>query len=49
MISVIYISHSITQGRDRYFEHVETYQLSFSQDGSRFEMYEENGSVKVSL
>jgi hypothetical protein len=44
---ILTISNLITQGRDRYFEHVEMYELSFSQDGSMFENYQENGSVKV--
>ncbi|CAB3997590.1 zinc metallo ase nas-13-like [Paramuricea clavata] len=44
---VKYVSAVATQGRDRYFEHVETYELSFSQDGSVFKNYKENGSVKL--
>ncbi|XP_028391807.1 zinc metalloproteinase nas-14-like [Dendronephthya gigantea] len=42
-----YVSAVATQGRDRYFEHVETYELSFSEDGSSFQKYRENGSVKL--
>ena len=37
-----------TQGRDVYFEHVKSYSLSFSDDGSSWHDYREGGNKKVS-
>ena len=37
-----------TQGRDEYFEHVKSYSLSFSNDGSSWYDYRESGTKKVS-
>ena len=36
-----------TQGRDKYFEHVKSYSLSFSNDGSSWYDYREGGEKKV--
>lgn len=41
------VLNRIHLGRDRYFEHVKSYELSFSQDGSSSEDYKENRSTKV--
>lgn len=35
-------------GRDKYFEHVKTYQLSFSVDGKTWTKYKEKGKLRVS-
>jgi len=34
-------------GRDKFFEHVKSYELGFSNDGITFYKYEEKGSTKV--
>lgn len=36
-----------TQGRDKYFEHVKSYELAYSKDGVRWNYYKENGRVRV--
>lgn len=36
-----------TQGRDVFHEHVKEYKLAFSNDGSSFQTYQENGKEKV--
>ena len=36
-------------GRDVFHEHVKEYKLAFSNDGSNFRVYQENGKEKVSL
>lgn len=36
-----------TQGRDKYYEHVKSYELAFSKDGVRWNRYKENGRVRV--
>jgi len=36
-----------TQGRDVFHEHVKEYKLAFSNDGSNFRIYQENGKEKV--
>lgn len=36
-----------TQGRDVFHEHVKEYKLAFSNDGSNFQIYQENGMEKV--
>ncbi|EDO47334.1 predicted protein [Nematostella vectensis] len=42
-----YISAVATQGRDKYFEHVKTFSLAFSQDGFRWDDIMELGEKKV--
>ena len=34
-------------GRDVFHEHVKEYKLAFSNDGSNFQVYQENGKEKV--
>lgn len=34
-------------GRDKYYEHVKSYELAFSKDGVRWNRYKENGRVRV--
>merc|ERR1712002_842922 len=40
------INYIATQGRDRYFEHAKSYTVSYSNDGSNFTPYQENGADK---
>ena len=35
-------------GRDKYYEHVKSYELAFSKDGQRWNRYKENGRIRVS-
>lgn len=35
-------------GRDKFFEHVKSYELAFSKDGHRWNYYKENGRTRVS-
>ena len=37
----------LSQGRDRYFEHVKSYSLSFSDDRRTWREYQEQGEKKV--
>ena len=37
----------LSQGRDRYFEHVKSYSLSFSDDRRIWREYKEEGEKKV--
>ena len=37
----------LSQGRDRYFEHVKSYSLSFSDDRRIWREYKEEGGKKV--
>lgn len=39
----------IFSGRDVFHEHVKEYKLAFSNDGSNFQIYQENGMEKVSF
>jgi len=36
-----------TQGRDVFHEHVKEYKLAFSNDGSNFQVYQENGKERI--
>ena len=37
----------VFEGRDVFHEHVKEYKLAFSNDGSNFEVYKENGNERV--
>ncbi|KAJ7370931.1 Coagulation factor 5/8 C-terminal domain, discoidin domain [Desmophyllum pertusum] len=38
--------HNYFEGRDVFHEHVKEYKLAFSNDGSNFQVYQENGQDK---
>ncbi|XP_068693880.1 uncharacterized protein [Montipora foliosa] len=42
-----FVTAVATQGRDKYFEHVKSYELAFSKDGQRWNHYKENGRRRV--
>jgi len=42
-----YITAVGTQGRHKYYEHVKSYKLAFSQDGATWNYYKKNGEHKV--
>jgi len=42
-----FVTAVATQGRDKYFEHVKSYELAFSKDGQRWIHYKENGRIRV--
>ena len=41
------MKNMFTLGRDVFVEHVKKYELAFSNDGTNFQKYEENGTSKV--
>eukprot|EP00795_Rhopilema_esculentum_P001751 gene1751-16235_t len=41
------VQYIATQGRDKYFERVSQYKISYSNDGSTFQPYMENGQEKL--
>ncbi|KAK3745582.1 hypothetical protein QZH41_016224 [Actinostola sp. cb2023] len=45
--SVKVITAVATQGRDKFFEHVKSYQLGFSNDGKTFYTYKEKGRNRI--
>jgi len=53
VVIIAFISYSytviwnISSGRDVFHEHVKEYKLAFSNDGSNFRVYQENGKEKV--
>lgn len=42
-----FVTAVATQGRDKYFEHVKSYELAFSKDGQRWNKYKEDGRFRV--
>lgn len=42
-----FVTAVATQGRDKYYEHVKSYELAFSKDGQRWNRYKENGRIRV--
>ncbi|XP_078364915.1 uncharacterized protein LOC144649315 isoform X2 [Oculina patagonica] len=42
-----FVTAVATQGRDKYYEHVKSYELAFSKDGERWNRYKENGRIRV--
>ena len=45
--SVFWSPFDVFEGRDVFHEHVKEYKLAFSNDGSNFEVYKENGNERV--
>ena len=44
---VFWSPFDVFEGRDVFHEHVKEYKLAFSNDGSNFEVYKENGNERV--
>ncbi|XP_067054194.1 uncharacterized protein [Acropora muricata] len=42
-----FVTAVATQGRDKFFEHVKSYELAFSKDGHRWNHYKENGRTRI--